>query len=119
MYFIDFPLCQIRSKATGPEQYWLPVIGQVRARPTCKKSHPFIHEGGADFLFDALHTLNRRDKTLCRLTGCLSGNCASEQGLTIRKLNGYISVSITCYPLRVVVGKVHIHRRWSSSEDIN
>jgi len=42
------------------------------------------------------------DKILCRLTGCLSGNGASEQGLMIRKLNGYISASIARYPLRVL-----------------
>jgi hypothetical protein len=119
MHFIDFPLRQIRSKATAPEQYWFPVAGEVRARPASKKSHPFIQEGRAGRLFGALQTLTGRDKVPCRLAGCLSGNGASEQGLTIRKLNGYICASITCYPLRIFVRKVHIHSRWSSSEDIS
>ena len=119
MHFIQSPLCKIRPETTGSEQFRAPATGQVRSQSTSEKGHPLIHEGTAHGLSGDFVVQTGGAKISGRLAGGLAGNGTCQQGLMIRALATARSGFIFRNPFAVLVGKIHVHSRWSSSEDIS
>lgn len=119
MHFIQSPLCKVRAETTGSEHFRAAAPGQVRSQSTSEKGHPLIHEGRAHCLPGDFVVQTGGPEISGRLTGGLAGDGTGQQEPMIRALAAARSSFIVRAAFAVLVGKIHVHSRWSSSEGIS